>query len=134
MLTADTDANQLVSGTLACSDLRRDSCSVLLSDEEPLPGMACVKLVDGPFVLTDVSGSLMLALAFGQDSSPVVPISGMASAISHNQEHRSGMHFFIPAGSALYGVSAGIGQRDEPLPCRSARANERMTWSGFRPY
>ncbi len=107
MLTADTDVNQLASGTIT----------------PPLnTGMTSFyyKVLDGPFVLTDTGGGgiLYYAVGTGQDCTVLPQLDGVNARLVGAPT--AGGRVFIHAGETL---CVEIGASAQPA-----------SWSGFKPY
>jgi hypothetical protein len=122
-LTADTDVNQLVSGTLTV---------VTTTGQVGLP--AYEKVADGAFVLTDAwssSGAFFYALASGKDCSlppgtPSVVLDGTNGRAVGPLDNTNGLH----------GARVSIKSTEELCATWSpgAEGTTYLSWSGFKPY
>jgi hypothetical protein len=93
---------------------------------------SCVKLVDGPFVLTDllygvtanVGNQGYNATLWLFAAPPSATWNSSTQALWFVAQINTGMHYFVPAGTSLYAVS-------EYNPGNVALS---FSWAGFTPY
>jgi hypothetical protein len=125
-ITADTDVYRIRTGTTTPSSAAGSfPCGTLLAS-----GVGqCIKILDGPFVVSDLSTSsgcsdAMLAVAAGGERSSGAPRWSIDSPANVH-----GARLRVNDGDALF-----IGTRAASDSKLNVVRECRLTWSGFRPY